>query len=356
MSRGAWSARRAATPNAGEMKIAIVGLPGCGKSTCFKAITEKKKDEFETLDPTKPHLGAVKVVDPRLEKLKSIFRPKKLTPAEIIFEDLPGFHIPQIKEPDALMEVAGLFSGRDPVKDITELDTEFMLADLEIINRRLPGLEKELKQGVSREKELERGALGKCKEFLEKNTPLRILELTPEEERVIRGFQFLSRKPLFILGNTDENRASGDIVKKMRDFCKAQGLGCMEFSAKLEAEIADLEEAERGAFLKELGIDAAARDGVIGLAYDTLEYITFFTVKGDKMRAWPVRKGIQAQEAAGKIHSDIEKGFIKAEVVNFSDLIAAGSREEAKKKALLKLEAKEYKIKDGDIIDFRFSK
>ena len=337
------------------IKIAIVGFPGSGKSTCFKAITQKKKSEVETLDPTKAHLGAVKILDRRLEKLKTIFHPKKLTYPEIVFEDLPGFHIPQIKEVEALMEVLGIFSGREPAKDISDLDAEFILADLEIINHRLPGLDKELKQKDSREKTLEREVLLKCKEFLEKEKPLRALALIPDEEKMIRGFQFLSKKPIFILGNTDENQPSGITLKKMNDSCKEKNIKCMEFCGKLEAEIADLEESERDGFLKELGIQWVAFGKVIELAYSALGYITFFTVKGDETRAWPVKNGANAIEAAGKIHSDMQKGFIKAEVINFDDLAASGSIGEARKKALLKLEGKEYKIKDGDIIDFRFS-
>lgn len=338
------------------MKIAIVGFSGCGKSTCFRAITQTGKNETDSRDPTKPYFGTVKILDPRLEKLKSFFNPKKLTCAEIIFEDLPGFHIPQIKEIEALMEVLGIFSNsRDPIKDMEDMDVEFMFADLNIIDHRLSTLDKELKEKESTEKALERGTLLKCKCSLEKNTPLRDLELAADEEKAIRGFQFLSRKPLFILGNIDENQAASDVVKKMERSCKEKGIKCVEFSAKLEAEIADLEEHERGIFLKELGIDRAARERVIKLTYDALGYVTFFTIKGSETKAWPVKNGTSAIEAAGKIHSDIEKGFIKAEVINFNDLVTQGSIEEARKKALLKLVGKEYKIKDGDIIDFRFS-
>ena len=354
------------------MRIAIVGFSGCGKSACFKAITQKSKEETDTLDPTKSHLGTVKITDPRLEKLKTVFNPKKVTRAEMIFEDLPGFHIPQIKEAEALMEVLGIFQDRDPVKDIEEMDTEFMLADLEIINKRLPGLEKEIRQEKSREKELERQAIIRCKDFLENGKPLRGLELADEEKKEIRGYQFLSRKPVFILGNIDEGRRPqevpsstaknidregrpGEAVNKMKTFCGERNIKCLEFCAKLEAEIADLEESERDVFLKEMGLEKRAHEAVIELAYEALGYITFFTVKGPETRAWPVARGITAIEAAGRIHSDIEKGFIKAEVVSFNDLAASGSLAEARKKALLKLEGKEYKIQDGDIIDFRFS-
>jgi len=339
------------------MKIAIVGFPGCGKSTCFKAITQKKKEEIEKLDPTKPHLGAVKIPDERLEKLRDIFKPKKLTHAELIFEDLPGFHIPGIKEVDSLMVVLGLFSGRDPAKDMALMDTEFMVSDLEIIDRRLPGLEKEIKQAESPEKKLEFQTLTKCRETLAKNAPLRSLELSPNEIKAVRGFQFLSRKPVFILGNTGENGSPEEPgVKKMEEYAKKTGLQCAGFCAKLEAEVADLEESEKEAFLKELGIDSSARDRVIELAEKALGCITFFTVKGDQTKAWLIKKDTEAIEAAGKIHSDIKKGFIKAEVINCADLMAAGSRDGARKKGLLKLESKEYKIRDGDIVDFRFSK
>jgi len=337
------------------MKIAIVGFPGSGKSTCFKAITQKNKSEIEAHDPTKPRLGAVKIYDHRLEKLEAIFRPKKVTHAELILEDLPGFHIPAIKEVEGLMEVLGIFSGRDPVKDMGDLDLEFILSDLEIVNRRLPGLDKELKQEPSPEKNLEREILIKCKVSLEKNEPLRDFELKHEEEKAMRGFQFLSKKPVFILGNTDENKSSPDAVSRMENFCRKKNIRCMEFCGKLEAEIADLDESERGPFLKELGIDETARERVAGLAYSALGYITFFTVKGDETKAWAVKNGTKAEEAAGKIHSDMQKGFIKAEIMAFDDLMASGSKEEARKKGLLKLEGKEYKIRDGDIIDFRFN-
>jgi len=329
------------------MKIAIVGFPGCGKSTCFKAIT--------SLDPAKAHLGAVKIPDPRLEKLKNFFNPKKITHAEIIFRDLPGFRISDIKEIEALLEVLGMFSGRDPVKDKEDMDLEFMLADLEIINKRLPSLEKELQQEKTREKSLEKEALLKCRRLLEGQNPLRAAELAPLEKKAIRGFQFLSEKPLFILGNIEEKDTKTDAVRKLEIYSKEKNFKSIEFCAKLEAEITDLEDFEKDAFLKEMGLKETARDRVISLAYGALGYVTFFTTRGSETKAWPVKKGTTAVEAAGKIHSDMQKGFIKAEVINLSDLESCGSLQEARKKALLKLEGKDYKIQDGDIIDFRFN-
>lgn len=337
------------------MKIAITGFSGCGKSTCFKAIAQKKKDETEKLDPTKQHLIAVKIEDVRLDKLGAIFKPKKTTHAEIIFVDLPGFHISQIKEMEAVMGVLGMFSGRDPAKDMEDMDIEFMLADLEIINHRLPGIEKELKQDKSAEKQLERGTLIKAREFLEKTMPLRDLALTIDEEKGIRGFQFVSRKPLFFLANISEIGQDGKTTHSIEAVTVKKNFRYAKFCAKLESEIVDLADSERESFLKELDIEKSASQAVIELAYEALGYVTFFTVKGSETKAWPVKKGIKAIEAAGEIHSDIQKGFIKAEVVNIDNLTACGSLAEAKKKAFLRLESKEYIVQDGDVIDFKFN-
>ena len=337
------------------MKIAIVGFPGCGKSTVFKAVTQKREEETAKLDPTKPHLGTIKILDPRLEKLKSIFSPKRLTPAEFMFEDLPGFRIPDIKEVEALMAVLGVFSGSDPARDIGNLDTEFMLADLEIITKRLPGLEKEIKQSHSKEKDLEKTTLLKCKDILEKGAPLRNMEFTKDEDKIVRGFQFVSKKPVFFLGNIDEKQKDSAEVRKAKETCKGKNFKFMEFCARLESEIVDLEDSEREDFLKEMGITESASSRVSEFAVRTLGYITFFTVKGTETRAWLLREGSTAIEAAGKIHSEIQKGFIKAEVINFKDLVSSGSVAAAKSGALLKLEGKGYIIQDGDIVDFKFS-
>lgn len=337
------------------MKVAIVGFAGSGKSTCFRAIMQETEEKAEKLDPTKPHLGTQKVFDGRLEKLKSIFNPKRLTRAEILFEDLPGFHIPQIKDVDSIMEVVGVFSGRNPVRDIEDIDLEFMLADVSIIDKRLHSVEKEIRQEKSREKVLEKETLLKCKEALEKNTPLRYVEFTCDEEKSIRGFQFLSKKPLFIVGNTGDTKESAEFLPALERFCKEKKLSLVEFPAKLEAEITELEEEEKKEFLKELGADKRAGERVIEAACAGLGYITFFTAKGDETKAWLIKRGTHALEAAGKIHTDIERGFIKAEIINFDDLISCGSIPEARKKGLLKLEAKEYIIQDGDVVDFKFN-
>ena len=337
------------------MKVAIVGFAGSGKSTCFRAITQETAEQAEKFDPTKPRLTTQKISDSRLEKLKTIFNPKRLTPAEIIFEDLPGFHIPQIKDVDSIMEVVGIFSGRDPVRDIEDISLEFMLADLSIIDKRLKSLVNEIMQEKTSEKLLERETLLKCKEVLEKNTPLKYTEFTPLEEKAIRGFQFLSKKPLFIVANTSETKESAEFLPVLARFCEEKKLKVVEVDAKLEAEIAELDEEEKKEFLNGSGSGKRARERVIEAASRGLGYVTFFTAKGNETKAWLVKHPTQAIEAAGKIHTDIERGFIKAEVINFEDLASCGSIPEARKKGLLKLEAKEYIIRDGDIIDFKFN-
>lgn len=337
------------------MKIALVGFSGSGKSTCFKAIVQKTGDHFKHQDPTKPHLETVKIPDARLEKVASVVKPEKTTHAELVLEDLPGFHIPQIKDVTALIEVIALFSGRDAVKDIGNMDVEFMLADLEIIQKRLASLDKESKQGPSKEKEAERDVLKKGKNLLEKDRPLRYLELSADEDKIIRGFQFLSRKPVIALVNVYEKQRGAEEVKEIVRFCGSKNLKPVEFCAEIEAEIADLEDSEKEAFFKEYGIEKSSRDNIIRAIYEELGLITFFTTKGEEAKSWIIRKGTSALEAAGKIHSDIKRGFIKAEVLGFDDFTACVSLQEARQKGFLKLEGKDYEVRDGDIIDFKFN-
>ncbi len=335
------------------MKIAVIGFQGCGKSTVFKALTGSQK-----IDPSKPNLGRVKVKDERLESLASIFKPKKKTSEELIFVDLPGFNLASIKEikgVEAVMHVIGVFSGRDYIKDIESMELEFMLSDLSIIEKRLPHLEKELKSRPSKEFEIEKKALLDCKESLEKNKPLRELKLGSDEVKVINGYQFLSKKPVFILVNSEEGQIPSKIRDEINAYCKKNDLKSAAFCAKIEAEIQDLETEERAEFIKGLGLEKSAAEKVIETARGILGLITFFTVKGDETKAWSLPKDTTAIEAAGKIHTDIKKGFIKAEVIGYDAFIKCGSFAEAKSKGLLKLEGKEYVVKDGDIIDFRFN-
>lgn len=332
------------------MKIAIVGFAGSGKSTVFKALTG-----FEKIASAKPALGTVRIEDEKLINLASIFKPKKITNEELVFVDLPGFNLAQAKEIESLMDVVGVFSGRDYAKDIDNMQLELMLSDLSIAEKRLSGLDKELRQTPSAEKEIEKKALAKCKESLDKNTPLREIKLGHDEERVISGFQFLTRKPVFILANLEENQLNTSLSNEIESYCKKKNLRSIGFCAKIEAEVRDLNPEERGEFIKALGLEQSALEKVLRIARDVLGLITFYTVKGDETKAWSVPAGTQAIDAAGKIHTDIKKGFIKAEVVGYNDLIQCGSLAEARSKGLLRLEGKEYIVKDGDIIDFKFN-
>jgi len=337
------------------MRVSIIGFPGCGKSTVFKAIADLKKSGQNNASSSKPALGTVKIKDDRLEKLASIFKPKKISYEELVFTDLPGFNLTPVKEAETIMHVVGAFSGRDTIKDIDSMETEFIVSDLAIIEKRLPILEKEIMAKAADGKEHERQALVKCRDALNKNNPIRAIHFSNEEEKLLSGYQFLSQKPVFVILNLDEENDPG-LAKKVQDYCNDKQVKCAAFSAKVEAELKDLDANDIAIFREEMGVLESARDRVIRTARETVGSITFFTVKGDETKAWPVKKGIIAHEAAGKIHTDIKKGFIKAEVVGYNDFARCGSFHEAKKRGLLRLEGKEYVVKDGDIINFKFNK
>lgn len=334
------------------MRIGITGLPGSGKSTVFSAVTHIRETAG---DKTRPHLGTVKVPDPRIDELGRIFGSQKITHVEITFSDIPGFNVTHLGDADALVCVVGTFYSKDPIKDIEEAETNFLLRDSEVIQHRLPQMEKEIRGGKSDEKK-EFDVLTKCRDMLSKNTPLRRLELSGEEEKVIRGYQFLSRKPLLLVSNIAEVDIDKGSPKELLDYVEKNGLNMIEFCGKTELDILDVPEGEREGFLKEMGIDVMARDKFIEAAFRLLKLMSFFTIKGKEARAWAVRKGTPAIEAAGKIHTDMKKGFIRAEVVSYNDLVKCeGKLSEARNKGLLKVEGKDYIVNDGDILDVRFN-
>jgi len=336
------------------MRVAIIGFPGSGKSTVFKAITDSKKEPGKQEDATKPALGTVKVKDPRLQKLFDMFTPKKITYEEFVFHDLPGFNLSLIKNVDAIIHVIGVFSGRDYKKDISDMETEFMISDLAIIEKKLESLQKELKSKPSVDKELEKNTLLKCKQALDANLPVRTAKFTKEEEKSIIGYQFLSKKPLFCVANLGEEDLRSGLPAEINGYSAQSGMKIISLSAKAEAEIKDLDESEREMFAKELGVTDFGAGKIVRAARELAGVMVFFTgsYKGDEVRAWPITVGMNAQEAAGKIHSDIQRGFIRAEVVSYEDFVKCGSLQEAKAKGLLRLEGKEYIVKDGDIITF----
>jgi GTP-binding protein YchF len=323
-------------------------------------------------------VGISKVPDARLDRLTAMFNPKKRVPATIEFTDIvaPGrtgaaalVDVAGYKNADALVHVVRAFrdpavphpSGSvDPARDAQAMEDELILADLGVVERRLERMEKDLKRGKSAELEKEKELLGKCQTALENGQPLRALGLAGEDLRRLRGFQLLSSKPLLVVINLDEAdagaAASVDKAAEatgMTAFLSREGTRAVPLCAKIELEIAALEPADAQAFLADMGLSESGLDRVIRASYDLLGYMSFFTVGEDECRAWSIRRGTIALDAAGEIHSDISRGFIRAEVVGYDTFIASGSLAASRDKGELRLEGKEYIVKDGDIINFR---
>jgi len=341
------------------MKIAIIGLQGSGKTTVFETLIKESGQEIKYGtygdERLKPHLGTILVFDERLNELARIFKPKKITYSEITFIDRPGFDMVHAKEADALISVIGLFMNRDGVKDISDVEAEMILSDLNVIQNRLKKLEKEIKAKEVKD-EVEYELLLKCNKILENGGILRSLPLTENEKMLLHGYQLLTLKPILVVLNISESEIGKEASPEIIELLKKKKMDFVKFCAEIEFEIMDLKEDERPEFLKSLGIEKSARDKLVRASFDMMNLISFFTVKGDEVRAWAIRAGTKAVDAAGKVHTDMKRGFIRAEVVNFKDFIESGSSlHEAKSKGHLRLEGRDYIVKDGDIIDFRFS-
>jgi ribosome-binding ATPase len=349
------------------MKVGIAGFPRCGKTTIFNALTGQHADVGGFSEPGKVHLGTIKVPDPRIDKLSEIFHPKKTTYAEMVFVDFPaaaeaaGSHaldtatLTQMRESDALVQVvrgfADAISGAapNPVRDLANFKSELLLSDLVLIEKRVERLKKE------KGKEQERALLERCKAFLDEERPLRQIDLSGEEGSSIAGFGFLSRRPLMVVLNVSEADVAADMPPAVAEFLAMENLEGLVLSGKIEMEIAALEANDRQAFLEDLGLKATARERFIRAAYELLDQISFLTSGEDEVRAWTIKRGTPAVKAAGKIHSDIERGFIRAEVVHYDDFVQYGSDAKCREHGKLRLEGKEYVVKDGDIIHFRFN-
>ena len=354
------------------IKVALIGFPQSGKTTVFKALSEAGKAEKEEAPKDSFHIAGVKVPDERLNLLTKKINPKKVTPAEIVFIDehlapskeKKSLSFEHSQESDALVLVIRDFEDPsvphprqsiDSKRDIIDLETELFVSDLAKVQNRIQRLEADIKKG-HKELEKELTLMKKLQKALDKEVPLRKLSLSKEEELLIRGFEFLTGKRQLVLLNVDESKINIPPAKDMEELTRTKDFSLMKFSAKIEAELEELGEDEREEFLKSYNIQELARDRFIKAVYELLEIITFFTTKGGLLKAWTVREGTSAKEAAGKIHSDIERGFIKAEVVNFKDLEKENfDFHLAKQKGLIKLEAKDYLVKEGDIIDFKFN-
>jgi ribosome-binding ATPase len=353
------------------MKVGLVGFAGSGKTTVFNTLTGLAAEVGGYGAREKANIGVIKVPDGRVEKLAEIFNPKKKTLAEISFVDVAGPQagsderaemgldprlVQHMREVDALVHVVRSFDNpmllqeADPVRDIRAFDDELVLTDLVQVENRLQRLKKE--KGKEREEDLMR----RLKEALEQERPLRYLELSAEDLTLVAGFRFLSLKPLLLLLNADETSAAGEpLPQAVTDVAGSKGLSVIAMSGKVEMEIAALSPEEQGEFLQDLGLSEPARDRFIRAAYGLLDLISFLTSGEDECRAWSIRRGTIAHKAAGVIHSDIERGFIRAEVVKFEDLIALGSEARCREQGKLRLEGKEYVVEDGDVIHFRFN-
>ncbi len=364
------------------MKLAIIGLSNSGKTTVFNALTGQNIET--TLYATvagEPHFGVVKVPDQRIEKLAEIYQPKKVTPATVEYVDYIGLTkgdmvqngkvFDLIRDADAVVHVVRVFadevvshplSSIDPLRDIETVELEFILGDLEFVDKRLTRMEEGAKKG-KKPNEPEKKLMLKCKDALEKEIPLRNIDFDDEEQKAMKPLQFASTKPEIIVLNVgEEDLASSrakEVLKNADEFVRNKGLSMttrvVTLCGKIEMEIAQLTPDEARAFLEDLGIEEPALYKLIRESYTLLGLISFLTAGEDEVRAWTITKGMNAQKAAGKIHSDIERGFIRAELVSYDDFMADGSMSAARDKGHLRLEGKTYEVKDGDIINFRFN-
>lgn len=354
------------------MQTGIIGLPQVGKTTLFRILT---KAHVDAKAGQAAHVGIAKVPEPRLEKLAQLYNPKKITYATVQYVDLPGVQkermresLTSLRDVDAIAHVIRVFDDPtvphsegsiDPLRDATNLDLELILSDHDQISKRLERVEKDLKKKKDSLLEHEKGVLEKCKAHLEAEKPLRELPLTAEERKPISGFLFLSQRPmLYVLNLGDDEAAEMDKAIAKHKLAALQGrpnTAVVAVCGRLEAELVEMEEKEAAELLSSYGLKEPGLNRLIRATYDLMGLISFFTAGEPEVRAWTIRKGDTAVKAAGEIHSDIEKGFIRAEVVRCEDLLAAGSIHVAKEKAQVRLEGKEYMVQEGDVILFRHS-
>ena len=358
------------------LRAGLIGFPSSGKTSLFQLLTSIK-DAPPRGGKSDANVGVSRVPDDRLDDLTALFNPRKRVPATVEFADIAGaagakagaqalLDVAPFRNADALLHVVRMF--RDPsvphpagsvdaARDVRAMEDEVVLADLGVVERRLERLERDIKKTNTPELRKEQEILQRCREALEGGKPLRALELAADDAKRLRGFQFLSAKPLLIVLNLDEadlaQAPNAARLAGIEEFLTGAATRAVPICAKIELEIAELDDADRGAFMADLGLHESGLDRVIRASYDLLGYISFFTVGEDECRAWSIPRETPAVLAAGEIHSDISRGFIRAEVVRYEHLLARRTLAACREHGELRLEGKEYIVLDGDVINFR---
>ncbi|MGI6296783.1 MAG: redox-regulated ATPase YchF [Armatimonadota bacterium] len=356
------------------MKIGIVGLPGSGKTSLFRALT---RGTVKTSDFGEAHVGVVQVPDSRIDYFVEQYKPKKTTYASIEFTDgaakisqedsrtrFGSDFFADVRQVDALVHVVRGFRSADgaepdPVHDAQTLGDELLLADLQLVENRIERIEKQLhgvKKGSTTPATIEMSLLERLKSILEQGQSLKQVQLSPDEEKAIRGYDFLTLKPMMLVLNIAEDDIGkhSRLAEQFHQYCDQSELLCFDISAEVEMEVAELSDEEEAEFLQSLGISEPARNVLIQACYTALGLISFITAGEPEVRAWTLRRGLKAVDAAGTIHSDLARGFIRMEVANFNEVEAAGGWEAAKQQGVVQLQGKDYVVQDGDVVYIRF--